>query len=100
MFLCCASLDNMLDLITYHFAEIGFSVFFGVGVGAVLGTAIVLIVVCIMKGIRRSIKQKERRCSLRSECIPDSIQKYKKLLDDGAITEDEYKKIKKQFLNQ
>ena len=95
----CASLTSALDRVTYYYAEIGFSVFFGIGVGAVFGTALILLYLCIMKWKKRFLKQKEKKFSVSPECIPDMLQKFKRLLDDGAITEDEYTIIKKTFLD-
>ena len=42
----------------------------------------------------RKAKEEEKRIA-----APDQLLKYKKLLDEGAISEQEYQTIKKQILN-
>lgn len=45
----------------------------------------------------RGLGEKEQN-SVKKESIPDEIRKYKQLLDDGAITQEEYDQMKKRIL--
>lgn len=74
--------------------ELGFGWGYYIAAGLLVVTAVLSLLVALGK-----IKDTPRPTPNRSASIPNELNKYKALLDSGAITQEEFEAKKKQLLN-
>ena len=78
--------------------DISIAVFFGIGIGTVLGTVIILFIICVTGLKKRFSEQKARKQHQLQLFSEKAIRQYKQLLDDGAITQEEYECLKRRII--